>query len=490
MTQSIPITKSDRYTSAEMKAMANLQALGRDLVTQFYICLKTAAFYDNNNTNYQKQLQKFSDLVDIALEKQAEFRLTSVEGYLFLNEQRLKINLDGYLSAKSLQKTFDRFKITGLIFKNGVDQLSLSFLITELVRNTNITIGAEELNKLFNSKNVSDIEFIPSLTISSEEDITPKDERKKAKRVFFNAINVVQDILTTPADNRQLNLIRAKRAIHSLVDQLLKNERYLLELTALQKFDDYTYKHSVNVSIFSVALGLRLGFSKAQLSELGFAALFHDFGKTKIPLDLLNKPDGLNSSDWSQMQEHPVYGAKVIAQNFLMERYTARAILVAFEHHKNLDGTGYPYINRTCSLNLYSQIVSICDYFDALTSGRTYRKKSVPVDEVILQMMKLSNVKFDAHLLKVMINLVGIYPSGSLLLLDTGELALVTANNANDIFRPEVKIIADTRGKKNPPIRTHLSAFDSRQNRYFRNVLHLVDPTKYDIDISEYILSD
>ena len=290
----------------------------------------------------------------------------------------------------------------------------------------------------------------PRLSYNSEDDNSPRDDRKKAKRTFFNAISVVQEILTAPSENRQLNLIRAKRAIHSLVDQLLNNERYLLELTALQKFDDYTYKHSVNVSIFAVALGLRLGFSKSQLSELGFAALFHDFGKTKIPIDLLNKPDGLNSSDWSQMQEHPVYGAKVIARSFPIDRYTARAVLVAFEHHKNLDGTGYPYINRTRPINLFSRIVAICDYFDALTSGRSYRKKTVPVDEVIMQMMKLSGVKFDPHLLKVMINIVGIYPSGSLLLLDTGELALVTANNPDDIFRPEVKIIADTQGRKDP----------------------------------------
>ena len=165
MSGAIPIAKKDRYSQAELKAMANLQALGRDLVTQFYVCLKTAAFYDSNNSNYQRQLQKFGELVDIAMEKQKDFRLSTVEGYLFLNEQRLKINLDGYLAAKSIQQTFDKFKVAGLIFKKKVDQMGLSYLITELVRTTKIVQGADELNQMFKSKDIKYVEFIPSLVI-------------------------------------------------------------------------------------------------------------------------------------------------------------------------------------------------------------------------------------------------------------------------------------------------------------------------------------
>ncbi len=491
MNQVTPMAPVATLSDAEKKALANQQALGRDLVTQLYVCLKTASFYDSSNENFKKQLAKLADFLDIVFESKKKITVTSVEGYLFFNEQRLKINLDGYLAAKYIQQQFDKLKISGLAFKKPVSANELTAIILAVTASSHGAIGADGLNEELAARHVSNISFIPTQHLVSEADEpTEREERQNAKQTFFKAINVVQEILTSPSQGRQISLIKAKRVIHSLVDHIMKNESYLLEMTSLKSYDKYTFLHSVNVSIFSVALGLRLGLDKSQLAELGFAALFHDFGKTRIPIDLLNKPDGLNSNDWSLMQEHPVYGAKALAQSFAMDRYTGRAILVAFEHHKNLDGTGYPYINRTGELNLYSRIVSLCDFFDALTSGRTYRKEAVPVDEVILQMIKQTGVKFDPYLLKILINIIGIYPSGSLLLLDTGELALVVKNDPEDIFRPEVKIIADQSGKKAPAPRAHLSSFDKVHKRYFRNVVHLVDPSKYGIDISEYILED
>jgi HD-GYP domain-containing protein (c-di-GMP phosphodiesterase class II) len=478
-------------TDADKRALANQQALGRDLVTQLYICLKTASFYDPSNDNFRKQIYKFRDLLQIASEISARINITSVDGYLFMNEDRLKINLDGYLAAKFLQRQFEQLHVAGLDFSTNASMQDLTETMLEAVGTETVKIGAEALNAIFKKKGILSIKFIPSLKILDEEDESLQENDKlNAKQAFFRAIGVVQEVLTNYAQGRKANIVKAKRAVHSLVDQIIRNESYMLELTALKKHDQYTYKHSVNVSVFAVALGMRLGFGKSQLAELGFAALFHDFGKTKIPIDLLNKPDGLDSTDWSQMQEHPVYGAKALAQSFAIDRYASRAMLVAFEHHKNLDGTGYPYINRAKSLNLHSRIVALCDFFDALTSGRTYRKDSLPVDEVILKMIRQSNVKFDPYLLKVLINIIGVYPVGTLLLLDTGELALVKQNNPDDIFRPDVKIIADRNGKKVPAPVARLSSYDEKNKRYFRNVLHMVDPDRYHIDISQYILED
>jgi HD-GYP domain-containing protein (c-di-GMP phosphodiesterase class II) len=478
-------------TDADKRLLANQQALGRDLVTQLYICLKTASFYDPSNDNFRKQIYKFRDYLQVASEISARVTITSADGYLFMNEARLKINLDGYLAAKFLQRQFDQLHVAGFDFSTNASMQDLTAVMLETVGMEIEKIGAEALNKILKEKGILSVRFMPSLKIlDEEEERLQENEKLNAKQSFFRAIGVVQEILTSYAQGRKANIIKAKRAVHSLVDQIIKNESYMLELTALKKHDQYTYKHSVNVSVFAVALGMRLGFGKSQLAELGFSALFHDFGKTKIPVDLLNKPDGLDSTDWSQMQEHPVYGAKALAQSFAMDRYTSRAMLVAFEHHKNLDGTGYPYINRAKRLNLYSRIVALCDFFDALTSGRTYRKDSMPVDEVILKMIRQSSIKFDPYLLKVLINIIGVYPVGTLLLLDTEELALVEQNNPDDIFRPDVKIIADRGGKKVPAVRARLCSYDEENKRYYRNVLHMVDPERYGIDISRYILED
>lgn len=491
MNQITPITPMASLSDAERRTLANQQALGCDLITQLYVCLKTASFYDVHNENFKKQLAKMAELLDVAFESKKETTITSVDGYLFFNEQRLKINLDGYLAAKYIQQKFDKLRISGMMVKKPVSGEELTVVILTFTDPSNRESGADKLNKSLTEKDVRKISFMATQHLVNEEpESSEREERQNAKQTFFKAINVVQEMLTAPSKGRQISLIKAKRVIHSLVDNIIKNDSYLLELTALKSYDKYTFQHSVNVSIFSVALGLRLGLDKSRLAELGFAALFHDFGKTRIPLDLLNKPDDLSSSDWSLLQEHPVYGAKALAQSFAMDRYTGRAILVAFEHHKNLDGTGYPYINLTKEINLFSRIVSLCDVFDAMTSGRAYFKETVPVDRVILQMIKLTGVKFDPYLLKILINIIGIYPAGSLLLLDTGEMALVVKNDPEDIFRPEVKIIADQNGKRSPAPRARLASFDKVNNRYFRNVVHLVDPSKYGIDISGYILED
>jgi HD-GYP domain-containing protein (c-di-GMP phosphodiesterase class II) len=278
--------------------------------------------------------------------------------------------------------------------------------------------------------------------------------------------------------------------IHSLVDQILSDETYLLELTALKQFDDYTFVHSVDVSIYAITVGLRMGFTRPMLAELGFAAMFHDIGKTKIPVDLLNKPSGLQSADWELMHEHPVIGAKLIGKSMSLDRYTARAILVAFEHHKNLDGTGYPYVNRTEKVNLYSRIVAICDFFDAITSGRKYQKNKIRFDEAVAEMLKHSGTKFDQLLLKIFVNVMGVYPTGTLLLLDTDELAIVVSNNPEYISRPRVRLIANKDGPLITPRIADLTARDQDTTRYLRNVSRVVDPDRYNIDISRFVLAE
>jgi HD-GYP domain-containing protein (c-di-GMP phosphodiesterase class II) len=493
MTQPDTANSGIQLTGAEKREMANLQALGRDLVTQLYICMKTASFYDIQNANFKKQMRRLHELLYVAFDLEADISVTEADGYIFLNEQRLKVKLDGYLAFKYVQNFFRNLGVSGLRFSAETTLQELEKVFAKIVRSDTKNAGAEKLNDALFESGIKKITVIPALTLTETRDEeNNENSRTKAKKTFFRAMNIVQQVMGGYKRQQRKNtgFFKAKRAIHGIVDEIIKNESYMLELTALRNYDQYTYKHSVNVSVFAIALGIRLGLDKARLAELGFAALFHDFGKTRIPIDLLNKPDNFDNTDWSKMQEHPVYGSKALAQSFPMDRHTARAMIVAFEHHKNLDGTGYPYINRTRTLNLFSRIVALCDYFDALTSGRTYRKEVLTVDQVIMQMIKQTTVKFDPYLLKVLIHIIGIYPVGSLLLLDTGELALVVQNNIDDLFRPDVKILADTVGKKKRPPVVQLVEYDRENDKFKRNVLHLVDPEKYGIDISEYILED
>jgi HD-GYP domain-containing protein (c-di-GMP phosphodiesterase class II) len=260
----------------------------------------------------------------------------------------------------------------------------------------------------------------------------------------------------------------------------------MIQLTAIRDFDDYTYAHSANVSIYSLTMGVRLGLDRLRLSQLGMAALFHDLGKVRLPGDLIRKPDVYDEDDWIQMQKHPELGAKTILRNLKFDEYSARAARAAFEHHINEDLTGYPRLRDKTTTSLFSKIVCIADSFDALTSGRVYIKKPITPDEVMRKLMYQITTKFDAFLLKLFVNIIGIYPAGTLVLLSSDELAIVSANNQANLSRPRVRIIGDRSGPHDTPVDIDLGSAEHAD----KHVVRIIDPGKYNINIKALIQSD
>ncbi|MCM2272589.1 MAG: HD domain-containing protein, partial [candidate division Zixibacteria bacterium] len=307
------------------------------------------------------------------------------------------------------------------------------------------------------------------------------------RSAFFQAMTTVQELVVNVSQDREINLAKTRRVVQALIDHVSRDESSLLELAAIRDYDDYTYAHSTNVCVYALTMGARLGMDRSRLSQLGFSALFHDIGKVKLPKDLIQKPDAYDENDWIQMQRHPLLGAKTILSRLQLDEHTARAARSAFEHHINNDYTGYPTLSyRHQPLDLFSKIISIVDTFDALSSGRVYLRKSIAPDEVIRKMRHQMAVKFDPFLLKIFTNVVGIYPSGSLVLLSTEEIALVLTNNEQDLARPYVKIVGDRSGLLEEPIWIDLALPENVDRR----ILRLVDPSRYGLDLKQFILKD
>jgi len=484
-------SRSNAPTAADSDHHMRNEA-GKDLVNQLYVVLRTCKVYEPSNENYRRQLVKLYDALGQCFEFDSSATVHIADGYFFFNEERLRIDLNGYLATKYLQEAFQILEISGIRFDEGIEISTLSALF-RLIAETlprYMEDTPEDIGERMTGLDLPYLAMFPALSeeASGKRPRTIREKKRLAKHNFFTAINTVGEIVSQTSADKKVNGARVKRVVHSIVDQILSDETYLLELAALKNFDDYTFVHCVDVCIFSIAVGLRLGFNKRMLSELGFAAMFHDIGKTRLPVDLLNKPSELDRDDWQQVHEHPVHGVRLIGNSMLLESHSARAMIVSFEHHKNLDGTGYPYINRNASINLFSRIVAICDFFDALTSGRKYQPKRVRLDEAVRELAKLAGSKFDPLLVKVFINVVGLYPTGTLLLLDTGELAMVVSNNPEDVLRPRVKILANSNGLLEQPKVSDLTDIDRSNGRFIRSVSRVVDPEKYDIDISQFVL--
>ena len=234
-------------------------------------------------------------------------------------------------------------------------------------------------------------------------------------------------------------------------------------------------------------MGARLGLSKRKLSELGFAALFHDVGKVRLPLSILNKPEELNEKEWEEVKKHPIFGVKTLLSKRSLDRFSSRAMVVAFEHHLKLDLSGYPRLNFKKDLNLYTRIVTIADVYDSMTSGRVYAKTPLTPDEALRKMLEKEGRTFDAVLLKVFINMLGNYPVGSLVILDTGEVGVVMEANPTELARPEVAIIADKTGKKDKVETVDLAKTDEKTGKYKRTIWKTFDPRQYKLDIARYI---
>ncbi|MCK4223878.1 MAG: HD-GYP domain-containing protein [candidate division Zixibacteria bacterium] len=462
---------------------------GKNLVYQLYVSIRTAQLYDRSNSVYMRQGEKLLGLIKALLEKEQDIFLKSKEGYLFLNETRLKFSFDGYVSSKFIMETFRKLQYESLIINSPLTPEELDEFVFIMAHvDTECENPFESLQTRVHSSNIQHIRIEK---FASEWDVgdqsLPENQKKLAKKRFFKTLSVAQETMETAKAGRSINTVKSKRAIQFLIDQLIKEEGNLMSLTAIKNFDEYTFAHSVNVCILSVSLGARLGLSKRKLSELGFAALFHDVGKVKLPLEILNKPDELSEKEWEEVKKHPVFGVKTLLSKRSLDRFSTRAMVVAFEHHLKMDLSGYPRLSFKKDINLYTRIVTIADVYDSMTSGRVYAKKPLTPEEALRKMLENEGKAFDPVLLKVFINMLGIYPAGSVVILDTGEVGVVMKANPTELSRPEVTIIADKTGKKDKIETVDLTKIDEKTGKHKRTILKTIAPRQYKLDIARYI---
>ncbi|MBM3311694.1 MAG: HD domain-containing protein, partial [Candidatus Aminicenantes bacterium] len=244
-------------------------------------------------------------------------------------------------------------------------------------------------------------------------------------------------------------------------------------------------------ALLSLSLGRRLGLSRGELAELGVSAFLHDLGKLDIPRDILDKPGPLDGNEWSVMESHAQLGAERVIEFTVQRGFPNRAVQVALEHHLKPDLAGYPRYERKKRIGLYSKIVKITDYFDALTTKRSYRPKAFTPEEALALMLSKGEREFDPLLLKTFASMVGIHPVGSLVALDTGEVGVVFGLSVlpGSADRPKVKVIADAGGQKIDGPEVDLTDVDPTTRTYKRTIVKVLDPEKYGVTVSEYFLA-
>ena len=304
-----------------------------------------------------------------------------------------------------------------------------------------------------------------------------------AQRVYGTAVETAENLWNAAKAGDQPDPTAARKIIDGLARLVTQDRTSLMALTALKKYDNYTFTHMVNVAALAMAQARALNIDGPLLREFGFAALMHDIGKVNTPLEVLNKPDKLTKDEFDVMKRHVVDGAHILRRTPEMP---ALAPIVAFEHHLKQDLSGYPENIGSRKLNLCTMIVSIADVFDALRSNRPYRQGLATV-RIRSIMGEQGNPAFNQVLLKRFVNLMGLFPVGNLVRLSTGEVAVVTAEHPTDPFRPQVKIIMDAAGAMiEEPSLANTWERDGR-GEYPYAIVEAVDPESTDIDPLTYL---
>jgi putative nucleotidyltransferase with HDIG domain len=298
------------------------------------------------------------------------------------------------------------------------------------------------------------------------------------KRLYSDAVSVAGNIFDSAQSEGRPDATAARSMIDGLAQAVAQNRTALLALTTLKNYDNYTFTHMVNVSILTMGQARGLGIDGPLLREFGLAALMHDIGKVRTPLDILNKPDKLTEAEFAIMKRHVVDGAEILR---MTPDVPALAPVVAFEHHLRVDASGYPDRVTRSSLNIGTMLCSIADVYDAMRSQRHYQK-AFPTDRILAVLKRNDGTQFDQHLVRRFVQLIGIYPPGNLVRLNTGEVAVVMNIYAPDPHRPHVRVLID-RDNKRIDLPYEINLWETSEDPQRPSaVVAPVDPSDYPFD--------
>jgi len=469
---------------AETKAF---QRTGVELLTRFHIVDKIAKIYDTRNDAFQEQGRLFYDCLAAVLKEAGEASLRVRQGVLLLNGVRLKFGVGTYGMFKAAIEEFRTRKVAAVDFLPGLtrDEL-LGFMSVFAKREKKDTDGYAQLLADLDAAGVRHVELE---NISDEE--IPQGIHQSSARLFFLSIVHLKESFSRDQRNEPIKISTTRRLMQSIYNHIVEDEGFVYGLTNIKNHDEYTLNHSVNVCLLATALGRRLGLSRAELVDLGMAAFFHDLGKTETPLEILNKPGRLTDAERGIMEKHPFHGAEKLALLKEFRRLPLRAIHVALEHHIKEDLSGYPRYFRKDDINLFSKIVKVVDVFDAITTKRVYRAKDFTRAEALSLMLEQSGTEFNPVILKAFVNMMGVFPIGTLVALTTGELGIVLDLNPDPklVLRPAVKLITDAGGLKLDGGTVDLAERDEATGRFKRTIATALDPSKYGIEVADYFLA-
>jgi len=302
-----------------------------------------------------------------------------------------------------------------------------------------------------------------------------QQEVQRARAILSKGKAAVTSMFNEARMGKAISVSDAEPLVDEISNSIERNPEAFLNLARLKNVDDYTYMHSVAVCGLMIALGKQLGLAGRDLKDAGISGLMHDVGKALIPNDVLNKPGKLTDAEFEVIKTHPRKGWEILN---IAKGANAIALDVCLHHHERVDGTGYPDRISGEPLTLFARMGAVCDVYDALTSNRCYKNGWEPA-ETIRKMAEWRNGHFDERIFQAFVKTIGIYPSGTLVRLKSGRLAIVIEQTGKSLLTPIVKAFFST--KSNEPIMPEM--IDLSRSR--ESIASAEDPAQWGFDLKQ-----
>lgn len=312
-----------------------------------------------------------------------------------------------------------------------------------------------------------------------------KDEIKRARKIRGASVKIVKQFMSNVSTGGSIDTEKVGLASKTLVGSVFRNVDALLSLTCLKDYSEHTYTHSVNVCILTLAIAHASGVSQEDAGSIGIGGLLHDVGKAKIPLTILDKPGPLTDEERKIIMSHPLYSEEILKE---MGDIPEPAIAIACQHHEKVNGSGYPRGLTGDQMHPYASMAAVADVYDALTAARPY-KPGLPPHIALRVVFDGKGTEFSDVVVDNFIKNLGIYPVGSFVKLNTGEMGVVMEVNPLDSLRPKVGIIFTKFGNQRPsPMVVDLAwEHKNMDQRQARSITQADDPKRHKINVEDYV---
>lgn len=486
---------------------------GLQLLHALHMLISSAKIYTDNSKLLIAAVQGFVEVVAGLFSEDDEIVLLASSGRFYLQQERVSYRSNLAALVNDMLVFFEKRKLGGLRFHPAAAEMPPATIATFARLLQQCCYEDDPEAWLESQLRTDEFAWVEPVPLSDSEDDealeaaekttaeeqhaeqveTEDHERNKKEKTLLAygyALNSLQEISRKVSSDKRASMKKAVRMVHIMIDTVMDDSDMLLSLSSIRDYDDYTFTHSLNVAILSMCLGHRIGLNKRQLETLSLSALFHDLGKVDVPKDILNKPGKLDDEEFREMRNHSIYSVRHIILLKASHRKKAEIMLPPFEHHLKFDLSGYPQTPRKKPLSLFGRIIAIADVFDALTARRVYRTFPISPDRALGIMQEGSGTDFDPVLLKVFVNMIGVYPVGTLLRFTNGELGLVAKYGGENSENRELWVQMLLPGKKGfaRGELINLGPLDQQNLTFNRPIRESMHPSVYSIQPADFIL--